>query len=160
MEETENVQKALNRAYFFLKFRLRSKKEMVDYLTKKAKRYKWDESVIEAAVKELEELDLIDDKKFMEWFVEQKSVLKPKAVFVLKRSLRLYGIDQNLIDDYFEKNKFNEEEMAKKSLGTRWERWKVLSREKRFQKIASYLQRRGFSYDIIKKLVAEFEKKE
>jgi len=92
--------------------------------------------------------------------VEQKSVLKPKAVFVLKRSLRLYGIDQNLIDDYFEKNKFNEEEMAKKSLGTRWERWKVLSREKRFQKIASYLQRRGFSYDIIKKLVAEFEKKE
>ncbi len=158
--QDEKIQKALNRAYFFLKFRPRSRQEMVDYLTKKSKRYKWDASVVDEAIKKLQEFELINDTKFTEWFIEQKSAVKPKAVFVLKRSLKQYGIDPNLIEDYFARNEFNEEEMARKSLGSRLDRWKSLNKQERFKKLASYLQRRGFSYDVIKKTVAKLEEKE
>lgn len=160
MDDREEFLKALNYAYFYLRFRPRSKKELIDYLNKKAKRWRWSEKLVNKAIKELEELKLIDDAKFIEWFVEQRSAAKPKAVFLLKRKLALYGIPKEIVDEYFETNEFDEVTLANKAVLYRWNQWKSLDKRERFLKAAAFLSRRGFRYDTIKKTIAELEEKE
>ncbi len=160
MDDRENLLRALNYAYFYLKFRPRAKKELADYLNKKAKRWKWPLKLVEQAIKELEDLGLIDDKKFIEWFVEQRSALKPKAIFVIKRRLLQFGVPKGTVDEYFSTNEIDEVEMALKASEIRWQQWKNLGRQESFKKLAGFLTRRGFRYDIVKKTIAKLEEKE
>lgn len=160
MDDREKLLKALNYAYFYLRFRPRSKKELLDYLNKKAKRWKWSEELVESAIKELEELGLIDDKKFIEWFVEQRSAVKPKGVFVLKRKLLQFGVQKEIIDEYFVENIKDEVAMAVKAVSFRWKGWIKLDKRERFVKAAAFLSRRGFRYDTIKNAIAKLEEKE
>lgn len=160
MDDRENLLKVLNYAYFYLKFRPRSKKEMVDYLTKKAKRYRWPEDIVEKAIAELVEFGLIDDVKFCEWFVEQRSSVKPKAIFLLKRRLVQCGVPKEIVDEYFIANEFDEVALANKAVIYRWNQWKSLKKRERFLKASAFLSRRGFRYDTIKKTIAELEEME
>lgn len=157
MDDRENLRKVLNYAYFYLRFRPRSKKEMVDYLTKKAKRYRWPEDIVGKAIEELVELGLIDDVKFCEWFVEQRSAIKPKGIFLLKRKLSQYGVPKEVVDEYFASNEQDEVQMATKAVLFRWNQWKSLEKRERFLKASAFLSRRGFRYDTIKKTVAKLE---
>lgn len=151
------IQQALNKCYFFLKFRPRSKKEIADYLQKKSARFKWSQEVIDAAIKSLEEENLIDDKSFIEWYVNAKSKLKPKGERLLRQELRKLGIDQFLTDDFFAVNIIDEEKSAVEILNRRWSRWNNLDRKKRFEKAARLLQSRGYPYDIIRNVIEELE---
>lgn len=160
MGDREGLLKALNYAYFYLRFRPRSKKELIDYLNKKAKRWKWPEELVGRAIAELEELGLIDDLKFIQWFVEQRSAIKPKGVFLLKRKLSQFGVSKDIVEEYFASNEQNEVEMASKAVSFRWNQWKSLEKRERFLKAAAFLSRRGFSYDTIKSVVAKLEEKE
>ena len=147
------IHRALNFSYFYLKFRPRSKKEIVDYLHKKADRFSLTEAIIEQAVLSLEEQGLVDDKKFIEWFVEQRSSAKPKSEFALRQELFRFGIEKELLDEYFAEHEMPEEELAMKALRPRWRRYENMDRKMRFQKAAAFLGRRGFGFDVIKKSI-------
>ncbi len=156
----ERFTKALNLSYFYLKFRPRTEKEITEYLRKKAKRFKFDEAIIKKTLQSLKEDSLVDDRKFIEWFVEQKAARRPRSVFLMQRQLVKHGVDKQMIEKYFEDHKINEEETARLAVSSRFARWKSLAKEKRFQKVASFLSRRGFNYDIIKKTIAKLEDKD
>jgi len=155
-----NLQKALNRCYYFLKFRPRTEKEVINFLYKKSKKYKLNTKSILDLVKELKSKEYINDKNFIEWFVLKKSTKKPTAAFLIKRELRAYGIKDNDIEEYFEKNKFDEYTLAKNLLTKYWFKLSTLDFETKRMKIQNLLLRRGFNYEIIKKAIEEFEKNE
>lgn len=157
-ETDEDFQKLLNYAYFFLKFRPRSKKEIETYLHKKIQKRHWSRTDVKKAMQHLEELDLIDDRKFVKWFVEQRMLLKPKGRYVLTQELRKHGIEKELIEEYFSKNEIDEEKFAEKVLSERWHRYKNLDKRKRFEKAAGFLLRRGFSFDIASGIIKTLEK--
>lgn len=158
-EHKLNIQKALNKAYFFLKFRPRTRKEIVDYLTRKSKKFTYLTSdVIEETVRHLEEENLINDEDFTSRFIEQRNLYKHKGETALRQELMRLGITKDLLDDYFSQNPLNQEEQALQALQKKWYRFVPLDKRKRFQKAAAYLSRRGFSFDIIKKTIAEMEK--
>lgn len=160
MDEDRLYLKALNLCYFYLNFRPRTRKEILDYLNKKAAKFKFDQKIIKKAVKTIEDENLINDAKFIEWFVEIKSVRKPKSKFLIKQQLFKHGVPKDLIDEYFEDKTIDELALAKKALEPKWERFKKLDKQERFKKTASFLGRRGFSYDITKKTIAEFDQKD
>ncbi len=160
MDNNELFQKALNYAYFYLKFRNRTEKEISRYLEKKAKRFYWTETTISAVIKTLKEQDLIDDKKFIQWFVNQRNLFKPKSVFILKNELFKLGVAKELIDEYFSDHPQNETELAYKTLLPRWQRFFNLSSRERFKKASQFLLRRGFSFEIVKRTIAKIEGKE
>ncbi len=81
MIDQDLLQKALNQAYFFLKFRMRTEKEIRVFLSKKAKKYHWPTEVINQVLMILKEEKLIDDRQFIKIFVNQRKALKPKGVF-------------------------------------------------------------------------------
>ncbi len=153
MTDSKNLHRLLNLAYFFLKFRPRTEKEIEQYLFKKAKKRHFSVNEIEKVIKKLKEENLINDKEFINWFVEQRKTNKPKSQYVLKRELIRLGIKEDLIDKYFLDHPINEEDLAYKALLSKWSSFKNLSSEKRFQKAINFLFRRGFNFEVSKKTV-------
>src|SRR3989338_9440235 len=154
MNDSQNdIQNLLNYAYFYLKFRPRSKKEVQDYLLKKIKKRHWSTDDVEKVIEQLEERGLINDKEFVKWFVEQRNRGKPKGGFVLKGELLRFGIDKELIDLYLLENPLEEEELAFRALKSKWQRFKNLPRQDRFEKSVAFLSRRGFTFNIVKKKI-------
>lgn len=143
----------INKAYFFLKFRPRSEKEVRDYLYKKIKSKHWSRDDAETVMDELKKEELIDDKKFVDWFVRSRTTLKPKGQRMLVRELKLKGIDDELIEKFFLENSLDEEKLAFQILEKRWPRFKNLDSKKRFEKSARFLMSRGFSFDLAKKII-------
>jgi len=156
MREQE-LQKALNYAYFYLKFRPRSKKEVADYLTKKAVRFGWTKETVDQAVLSLTEEGLINDKEFIDWYINAKSKSKPKSAYLFSLELSRYGIPKDFVEVFFNSNPIDEEAAVVKALQSRFVRWRSLDKKERFKKAAAFLQRRGFRFDQIKKAIAELE---
>ncbi len=155
-----DLQDIFDLAYFYLKFRLRSKKEMQDYLYKKSKTRYFSREMVDRVVLELEKKGLIDDREFVTLFIESRNKNRPKSEYILRRELARFGIDKTIIDAYFATNLVNEETLAEVALEKKWRRFAALAEPLRFQKATSFLSRRGFSFDIIKKTVANMTKKE
>lgn len=159
-EEQKLLDRAKNLAYFYLKIRPRTEKEIVDYLSKKKKRHKLTDEIIHKTTDSLKKEKLIDDTAFIQWHVDRRSRAKPKSRMLLTQELIKYGVPKELITNFFEDQQLDEEPLAKKALAPRWARWIRFPKEKRFQKAASFLTRRGFSYGVIKKSIAEMEETE
>ena len=85
-EKDEDFQKLLNYAYFFLKFRPRSKKEIENYLYKKIQKHHWSQDDVKEVIRRLEDLELVNDKNFIKWFVGERILLKPKSKYILTQT--------------------------------------------------------------------------
>ena len=156
-EEQDQLHLALNRAYFFLRFRPRTEKEVADYLYKKADTYHWKPSIVQKVVDSLKENKYIDDENFVEWFVNGRNSQKPKSAFALTHELQKYGVNKDVIANFFQSNPVDEEELALSALRRRWQRFEYLDKSERFKKSAAFLSSRGFSFEIIRKTVQTLE---
>ena len=153
----EDLIPLLNKAYFFLKFRPRTEREVRDYLYKKVSTTHWSRSDAEKIIDKLKSQELIDDKKFVDWFVRQRTTLKPKSQRLLTLELKKKGVDGELIEKYFGGNSLDEESLAFAILQKRWSRFKRLTSQKRYEKAARFLMSRGFNYDIIKRTITRLQ---
>ncbi|MEN9328780.1 MAG: RecX: regulatory protein [Candidatus Parcubacteria bacterium] len=159
MQREESLQRAVGLGYFYLKFRPRTRHEMMEYFIKKKDTYKFTDDIIEEALQRLEEQKFIDDLSFVEWYVASRSKGKPKSRFALERELSAHGVDKQTLYNYFSDNELDEEALAYKAIASRWRIWSRLDTKDRFQKAAAFLMRRGFSFDLIKKTIAKYEEK-
>ncbi|GIW64427.1 MAG: hypothetical protein KatS3mg092_0360 [Patescibacteria group bacterium] len=149
-----------NKAYFYLKFRPRTEKEIRDYLYKKIINTHFSRLQVEEVIEKLKEQGLIDDKKFVELYIKDRLLLKPKGEKMLKKELKAKGIKDDLIDDYFQNNSIDEEKIAKELLKKRWSRFQNLDINKIKEKAFRFLLSRGFSYEVVKKTIEDLLKKE
>ncbi len=145
MSPDQILQHSLNLAYFFLKFRPRTEKEIREYLKKKSKRFNLTLEIIETTINKLREENLIDDSQFVAWFIEQRNSAKPKSQFFLQQELLRFGIEKNLIDDYFLCHQPDELALAQKALQKKPSLLKNIKDKKQYQKAFNFLLRRGFS---------------
>jgi len=145
-------QKLLNRVLRLISRRPRSEKEIRDYL----KRKKSPPRLIEAVIKKLKQLKQINDSTFASWWVEQRTTFRPRGKFGLTMELRQKGIDKTIIEKSI--NKVDELPLATKLAQKKLKVYKKLPRKEFYQKMSAYLARRGFSWEIIKKVVAKFLK--
>jgi regulatory protein len=157
MNLSDDLQPLLNLAFFYLKFRPRTVKETRDHLYKKVKTTHWSRSDADKVIKHLIELKFLDDRAFIEYLVNSRTKTKAKGVYAIKQELVKFGVEKELIDDYFSKTEINEEALAEKILASRWERLKSLPKQKRFEKATRFLVSRGFSYELTKKIVKQVE---
>lgn len=155
--DDEVRQKLLNYAYFYLNVRPRTVKEMRDYLAKKAKKLNSTPGVEESVIERLLELNLLDDGEFLRWYVEGKYASSQKSTFLLRQEMTKKGVPKELMDEYFAGRDVDEVPAARDALKLKWRRYSQYEAKERFKKAASFLSRRGFSYDIIKKTIAEYE---
>ena len=150
------MDKALVLAYHYLKFRMRTVWEMRRYLTNKAEKYRLAQKDIDDCVQHLIDEQLLDDAKFVEAYVHTRTAVKPKGTFVLKQELHKLGVHKDIIDSFFSHNPVDEEPLARAILARKLKSLTTIPDEKkRFQKAITFLQRRGFSFDLAKKVYYE-----
>src|SRR4030042_2839780 len=97
----EDLQKLLNRAFFYLKFRPRTVSETRRYLYQKIRTTHWSREAADKVIDYLLEIELLDDKKFVSWFVDQRNSGRPKGEYVLRQERRRNGIEKILIVKFF-----------------------------------------------------------
>jgi regulatory protein len=158
MEATESLHQAKLVAQRFIVSRRRSENEIRQKLALKG----FSPAVIDETVDALTRVQLIDDQAFAEAFVHDRMRFKPKSQSVLRRELRAKGISGNTADSVLEKHfsHENEEHAARQAADQFLNRNKHLDTEKRNRRLAGFLQRRGFSFSVIRQLCGGVENEE
>jgi regulatory protein len=147
--------KLLERVLKFVAIRLRSRQEILRYLQKKIPK---NEKLLTQLVKEVEVLGLIDDREFAYWWVEQRITFRPKGKKALFFELRQKGVDKEMIEEILSE-RLDEIVLARKLAQKKWLSLKNLPPKVGQQKLVGFLSRRGFSWQTVKKVVDEIDKK-
>lgn len=142
-------QKTYEKLLRFVMTRPRSEKEIFDWYRRK----EIPESIHDDLINKIKKLGLQDDKKFAQWWVEQRSTFRPKGERALYAELLQKGIDKNIIKEVIEKADIDEVKIAKQLIRKNEYKWKRYEGMEKRQKMSEFLARKGFNWDVIKEAV-------
>lgn len=134
---------ALNIAVRYLSYRTQSDAE----IRLKLKQRNFEKDIVDAVIQRLQDLHLIDDIAFAKYWKESRGNKSPRSKKMLDMELKRKGISSETasevtsdIDDY--SNAYKAAQSRLKSLSS-------LDYQTFRNKLGSFLQRRGFSYNVI-----------
>ena len=145
----DEVEKAFERALNFLSYRPRSEAEVRRNLRQKA----LDEEIIEEAVSRLKRAGLVDDVEFARYWVDNRMQFNPRGGRALRYELRQRGVSPEIVAGAIEN--LDEGAAARQVAAAGAHRYQNLSAREFERKMGAYLQRRGFSYGVIKPVLEE-----
>lgn len=157
-DNSERLKKAREYAFLLLKFRPRSISEFREKLARR----NFSQEIIDELVSDFVKRGLLDDAKFTKLWIEDRQHLKPAGKLKLKAELAAKGIAQADIDEAIrvltpEAGEYGSAlNLAKKRVG----RLGNLDKQTIKRRLYGYLERRGFSYDVIGRAVREASRKE
>lgn len=137
----------------FLKYRFRSKKEILRKLTSK----KISQLIIDVLIAKYQEKGFINDENFAESYMLDLISHHPQGNYAIAQKLKQKGISNEIIQRLSEKylSEETEHEMAERELSKRKTKYMKLELRERRNKALAFLQRKGFSYTCAKKCVDE-----
>lgn len=150
LRHEEALQQATNRALNYLSFRPRSREEVRRYLRKK----ETPSELIDTVMQRLDDLGLVNDQSFTEFWIESRERSHPKGAQALKNELRMKGVKRELVDELV-----NDEQDEEHALRAGRKKAALLVRQsemdfKTFRaRLGPFLQRRGFSYEVCTRVV-------
>lgn len=136
-------EKLINAALRFVSYRPRSEKEFRDFLDKKLA--KWEisgEGLRERVIARMGELGYVDDEKFAQWWVTQRTSFRARGNRLIEFELIRKGVAKEAVRRALTGR--NSLEAARRAIG-----------KKRFetpQKLYAFLARRGFDADTISRV--------
>ncbi|MCL2177435.1 MAG: RecX family transcriptional regulator [Firmicutes bacterium] len=142
---------ALDKAFGYISYKMRSKKEVVKYLQDKG----FLDVVVEYCLARLSEYKYVDDTNLSELLVSEYS--KKGGKFLVKDKLIKKGIDKDLIEQHL--SDFEEDDGAAYRLLEKYLKNKITGGaegKKNFEKAIRHLQSRGFTWDTIKNVLARY----
>ncbi len=159
------VGKLIERMYGLFNIRLRSEKEVRDYLKNLSfkRKIKGENEVSLAAadllVRKLKNKGLINDLEFARSWVEAR--LKKKGMRVILQELYQKGIDKEIIEEVVSGlvTVDSEEKTAQGLLEKKIRVWENLPPLKFRKKASDFLMRRGFQYSLVREVIENFLKK-
>lgn len=132
--------------------RFRSEKELRDYLLRK----KAPIEIIDRVIKKVQEQKFQDDEQFARWWKESRTRFKSKSDRVIRLELRQKGISGDLIEKVMsEKTEESKSDYEKALELTKRYYKKVaqLPKPDQFRRISGFLSRRGFDFEIIRRVI-------
>ena len=147
MEFHENLINAKENARNYLSYRLRSQKELQDYLRLK----KYNQEVIDIITNDFEDVGLLNDCVFAEMWVKDRSKRNPKGNFIIRQELKNKGISDLDIEKALKET--DERRNAHKAATKAYK--KYISNDNIKEKILTYLTRRGFPYYLSREVTEE-----
>jgi regulatory protein len=162
MDETE-YERLLGAAIRFISFRPRSEKEIRDFCAKTLKRHHTTAPlVVDKVMARLADFGYVDDMKFVDWWVNQRTSFRQKGARLVAMELRAKGISRDVVESYFANTPqaASERELAIKAIGRKIVIWQKLPVQIRKQKLIAFLMRRGFDSETIYSVVDDAVGKE
>ena len=145
LRHEEALQRAVDRAFNYLSFRPRSREEVRRYLRRK----ETPPELIESVLARLDHLDLVNDHDFASFWVETREHFSPRGAYALKNELRMKGVAREVADAVVDEEKDEERALQagrKKALSL--VRLPNIDYATFRTRLGSFLQRRGFGYEI------------
>lgn len=141
--------KAYALALRYLAIRLRSRKELQDYLKRK------DCGLLETegALEQLENLGMVDDTKFAEAWIADRMAVRPRSRLRLSQELTSKGVARDTVNIALEILDPESEINTLKALIVRKQRSGYADEKK----LLGYLQRQGYRWGLIKQAIAELK---
>ena len=109
-------------------------------------------SVTEDTIQKLKDYDYINDRKYAEEFVLSRIRNKPKGKQSLVYELVGKGIDKDLAEEIVSSTVSDEYDLLKKSFYKKYKTYEISFED---SKKISFLQRNGFSWDLIEQFIRE-----
>jgi regulatory protein len=154
--EERTLTKARNAAYRLLTYRPRSKAEVEAKLRDK----EFNDAIIGAVLADLERLGYVNDRKFAHDWTRSRIRLRGFGGRRIGLELKNKGIGQEMIREVFAEvfSDETESETAKRVVEKRLNTMKALDRETRRRRLAGFLERKGFSFEIIRTVLRDTDK--
>ncbi len=150
----EEQNKVINHALNLLSYRQRSEKEIYNAL----KRKNFEDSYIKNAIDYCRENRYLDDRAFAESFIRDKMNLNSFGPERIRYELILKGISKDIIEDLLTIDYDEQYEMAMDLALKKLNTYKNGDRNSIYRKLTGFLQRKGYSFDIISKVAKEILK--
>jgi regulatory protein len=153
--EEKTFVRAKNAAYRLLTYRPRSRAELIQKLQDK----EFDQAVIEAVVADLVRLGYVNDRQFAEQWASSRVRLRAFGRRRIELELRNKGVERETISEALAAVFGAEPELgtaisaAEKKLNT----MRSADRETRRRRLAGFLERKGYSFEIIRRVINERE---
>lgn len=148
----------------YLSYRPRTEYEMRTYIKRKLSQKRFDlspvevQSLIDQKVKDLLDSGIVNDVSFAKWYLQEKTIFKPRGFSRIKYELAQKGISRHIIAEIMEERVIDEKDMILELL-QRYSRVDYTD-QKNVQKLIQKLGRKGFSYGDIKRAIEEYTEKE
>lgn len=155
MPDEEALKRARNRALRYLTYRDRTEHEMRTYLAGKD----FDPATVNCVMDYLKRLGYVDDVRFARQWGRYRIESGQYGRFRLKQDLRAKGLDDALIEETLRElyGEHDEKKLAQEAALQKLPRWKNLDKTKQRQRLAGFLQRKGFSgetvFDTVERLI-------
>lgn len=150
LRESDGYEVALQRAIHFVEYRPRTESEVRSNLQK----HEVQEEVIAAVLERLRAGGLVDDARFAQSWVENRSAFRPRSRKALAIEMRRKGLDGEAIEQALaDVDQDEEENLAYLAAQKQARKLEKLERMEFRQKLGNFLARRGFNYAIIQVVV-------
>jgi len=152
----KELTRAKNTAYRYLTYRPRSRHELDEKLREKA----FSEDIITIVIDLCARLGYIDDTQFSRQWTLSRIRLRGFGRRRIEQELKNKGIDREIIQQVFADIFVDETEIetAKLVAGKKINTMKCVDREARRRRLAGFLERKGFSFEIIRTVLRDFDK--
>lgn len=146
LRQQDAIEDAYDRVLNYLSYRPRSAWEVRQYLQKRD----LDEAAQAAVLARLTRAGLVNDREFAQFWVENRTVHRPRGRVALRAELRQKGIATDVAESAVAD--VDEDAAALVVAEARVGRLSQLDRQTFYQRMYGYLQRRGFSYDVCRRV--------
>jgi len=143
LTRAQQFQRCLNAAYRYLGYRPRSESEVRGRLRRRG----FDDDCIGAVMAKLKEQGLVDDVAFAQFWKENRESFSPRSQRLTKLELRQKGVTADIIEQVV--SDLDEEDSAYRAALNRTRHWPVSDYPNFRRRLAEYLRRRGFDYEVI-----------
>lgn len=141
-----------NKVLYYINYRIRTQKEILN----KLQSLNADSEYISSLMEELEEMGLVNDEKFIHFFVREYLEVKKFGMYRVKQELQKKGFSPLLIQEHLSQEEYDPLEEAYLVLIQKYQ-----NRSSEDHKMLAFLGRRGFSYSeasqALKKYKAEYQ---
>lgn len=151
--KTEEKNKAINTACNYLGFKPRTEKEVRTKLKDKG----FDEDIINNTIEFLYKYDYLNDYNYGKLLINDKKTFKKAGKGLLKQELYKKGINKDIIEELVEESYDYDEEYSM-AYEVALKKYKLIKNEDKnaiYRKLSSLLARKGYSFDIINKVIKE-----
>lgn len=149
--KAEEQNKVNMEAMNLISYRQRTVKEMQSRLKRKG----YEDEYIKKAIEYCKSYGYIDDKAFANSYINDKRNLNKLGSNRIKYELIEKGVSKEIINEVLEVDENYELEMAMELALKRINSYKNDDKVKKYRKLSGYLQRRGYSYSVISKVMDE-----
>jgi len=144
----DELQRAKSSAYRYLSYRQRTVREMIDYLTRKG----FEQQSISNVIELLKESGFLNDESFAKAYVDDKTRLNDLGAYRLKAELRKKGIGEELIKETLSDLEPDIEHLVE-LIQRKYSSSLTGDKNSTMLDAAAFLQRKGYGYEVIKKVL-------